>query len=134
MPSKASLAVLDSASTPVAGTPASATRTFIPGEVENNVHAFYEPTTGTNAATRTKFTASVSPGNGVHRIKYALALPKAVTADGLTKAAHVNRAFVEFIVHEDSTWDDRADLRALIANLLDKDEIKTMVQEVESFY
>lgn len=133
---KTSIALLDSASTPEApGTPAAATRTFIPGEIEgDNVHTFYETTTGNTAATRSKLTASIKSGNGVSRVKVAIALPRSQTVDGVLKAAYVCRGFIEFIVPEDAIRDDRRDLLVLTRNILDNTTIGPMISELENLY
>lgn len=136
MPSKTSIAILDSALTPESpGTPAATTRTFIPGEMEgSNVHTFYETTTGTTAATRSKMTVSIAPGNGVTRVKAQIATPRSQTVDGLVKSAYVCRGFAEFILPEDASRDDRRDIRALLANLLDDPSFVTVVSDLENLY
>lgn len=136
MASKTSIAIADSPNTPEApGTPAAATRTFIPGEMENgNVHTFYENTTGVTAATRSKLTVSLVPGNGITRFKAALALPKAQTVDGVTKVAHVTRGFVEYIFPEDGTRDDRRDINALMRNALADATVVLMINDLENLY
>lgn len=136
MAGKTSIAITDSSDTPESpGTPAAATRTFVPGEIEgSNVHTFYENTTGVTAATRSKMTLSLTPGNGVVRFKAALALPKAQTVDGITKVAHVTRGFVEFILPEDGSRDDRRDILTLIRNLLADATVSPMIREMENLY
>lgn len=136
MTEKASFVITDSADTPESpGTPAAANRTFTPGEMENgSVHCFYNTTTGTTPATRSKFTASLTSGQVVHRVKFSLALPKAQTVDGVVKVAHVSRAIVEFILPIDCSRDDRRDLLTLMYDALSTSGFNTMVIDVEDLW
>lgn len=139
MTAKASLVLVDSVLTPEApGTPAASNRTFVPGDVENgNVHTFYDTTTGTTAATRSKLSVQlVSPtGNGnVARMKVSLALPKAQTIDGIVQQAHVTRAFAEFLFPVDSSRDDRRDIKALLISALNSADLSAMVGDLEGFW
>jgi hypothetical protein len=136
MAAKTTIVLADSSDTPESpGTPAAANRTFVPGEMENgNVHTFYETTTGVTAATRSKLTISLTPGNKIVRMKASLALPKAQTVDGVVKVAHVTRGFCEFIFPEDGSRDDRRDCKKLLQNLLTDTTINPMVADLENLY
>jgi hypothetical protein len=136
MPAKTTIAIADSTLTPESpGTPGAATRTFVPGEMENGVvHTYYENTTGATSATRSKLTVSLVPGDGVIRMKCQLATPKAQTVDGIVQAAHVTRAFAEFIFPADGTRDDRRDAKSLLTNLLNNTDISTMVADLENLW
>lgn len=139
MPAKASLAINDSGETPESpGTPAVAARTFVPGDVENgNVHTFYDTTTGTTAATRSKLSIQLTAPNGnsnVARLKLSLALPKAQTIDGVVQQAHVTRAFAEFIYPVDGSRDDRRDAKALLLNCLNHADVHKIVSDLEGFW
>lgn len=136
MPAKTTLAITDSAQTPESpGTPAVATRTFVPGEMENGVvHTFYENTTGVTANTRSKLTISLTPGDGVVRWKCQLSTPKAQTVDGVVVQAHVTRAFAEFILPADGTRDDRRDSKSLLVSLLALTDIHTMISDLENLW
>lgn len=132
MSAYANLAINDSAQTPESpGTPGAATRTFVPGGKEGNVWTWYENTTGTTAATRSKLTASLTPGDSVTRMKLQLALPKSQTVDGLVTAAHVTRGFVEFIFPANGSRDDRRDIKALLIAALNTTELSNMVGDLE---
>lgn len=133
MTEKASFTLNDAASTPQSpGTPAVVARTFTPGEMENGrVHTFYNTTTGSTGATRSKLTASLTPGNVVNRVKFTLATPKAQTVDGVVVAAHVSRVICEFILPVDASWDDRVDLINLMYNMLANTGLSAMVKELE---
>lgn len=139
MPAKVAIALVDSPSTPESpGTPGAATRTFQPGAVENgNVHTFYEGTTGTTMATKSKATLSLKPASSaspVSRVKMSMALPKAQVVDGITKVAHITRANVEFILPQDCTRDDRRDIRTLIANLINSAEGAALVADNDDLW
>lgn len=136
MTAKVSLAIVDSALTPESpGTPASATRTFVPGEVENgNVHTFYENTTGSSAATRSRLTVALVPSEKVVKFKYTLSLPKAQTVDGIVKVAHVTRCNVEMIFPVDGTRDDRRDARSLTLSALTDTTIIAMISDLENLW
>lgn len=139
MTAKSTIALADSSQTPESpGTPAIATRTFTPGQMENgNVHTFYEPTTGVTPATKSKLTISLTPVSATRntaRIKIALALPKAQTVDGLVVAAHVNRGFIEFVFDKNSTRDDRRDCSELLKQALNNSAITSMVGDLEDIY
>jgi hypothetical protein len=136
MTEKASFVLVDAASTPQSpGTPAAANRTFTPGEMENGrVHTFYNTTTGTTVATRSKLTASITPGDTVTRVKYTLATPKAQTVDGVVISAHVTRCIMEFIIPNDATWDDRVDSINLAYGMLANTGLSTMVKELEDLW
>jgi hypothetical protein len=136
MTAKTTIAILDSDLTPESpGTPAAATRTFTPGEVEQgNVHTFYEPTTGVTAATRSRMTVALTSGKDVTRMKLTLALPKAQTVDGITQVAHVTRASVEFIFPANGSRDDRRDCRTLTRTALGHADIIAMIDNLENFW
>lgn len=128
----ANIAILDSSATPESpGTPAAATRTFVPGGKEGNVWVWYENTTGTTPATRSKLTASLSAGEEVARLKITLATPKAQTVDGVTKVAHVTRAFMEFILPVNGSRDDRKDIAVLVMNALSAAALWSMLSDLE---
>lgn len=136
MTAKTTIALLDSAVTPESpGTPAAATRTFIPGEVEaGNVHTFYENTTGSTAATRSKLTIQFVPGAVVNRVKIGIATPKAKTVDGVVVLAHTTRVNMEFLLPVDGSRDDRQDIRVLAMNALVDASIVNMIKELEGLY
>lgn len=136
MTAKTSIAINDSAATPESpGTPAAALRTFVPGEVEaGNVHTFYENTTGTTAATRSKLTAQIVPGTNVQRVKLSIATPKAQTVDGVVVLAHTTRCNLEFFLPNNGSRDDRQDIRALVINALADASIVGMVKDLEGLY
>lgn len=136
MTAKTTIALNDSALTPESpGTPAAGTRTFTPGEMENgNVHTFYETTTGVTAATRSKMTLSLVPSETVTRFKLSIATPKAQTVDGIVKAAHVTRGFMEFILPNDGTRDDRRDIRSLLTYINNDAGFKAMVDDLENLW
>jgi hypothetical protein len=136
MVAKTTIAINDSAATPESpGTPATTLRTFVPGEMENNnVHTFYENTTGTTAATRSKLTLSLTPGDGVVRFKSQLSTPKAHTVDGIVVVAHVTRGLIEFILPVDGSRDDRQDIRALNINLLADASVVGMIKDLENLW
>lgn len=132
MSAYANMAINDASTTPEApGTPAIATRTFVPGGKEGNVWTWYENTTGTTAATRSKMTVSLTPGDSVTRVKVQLSLPKAQTVDGVTSAAHVTRGFAEFIFPANGSRDDRRDVKALLGNILNSTELNAMIGDLE---
>lgn len=134
MSTYANLAINDSNQTPESpGTPAATTRTFVPGGKENGVWTWYENTTGTTAATRSKLTASLTQGKEVTRMKLTLALPKAQTVDGIVSAAHITRGFAEFLFPANCSRDDRRDVKALLVNALNTVEVAAMVSELEGF-
>lgn len=139
MTAKTTIALADSSATPESpGTPASTTRTFIPGAMENgNVHTFYETTSGTTPATRSKLTISLTPlsaNRNTARVKVGLAIPKAQTVDGLVVAAHVNRAFIELVFDKNSTRDDRRDISELIKVCLNDAAVYAMFSNLEDIY
>lgn len=136
MSAKTSIAVLDNSTTPEApGTPAAATRTFIPGEVENgNVHTFYETTTGTTARSRSKLTVSLTPKQSAVVFQLRLSTPKATVVDDILVVQHVTRSFVEFELPNDGSRDDRLDNKSLTANILNDATIHNMIKDLENLY
>lgn len=132
MSAYANLVIADSVNTPEApGTPAATNRTFVPGGKENGVWTWYENTTGTTAATRSKLSVSLTPGKEITRMKVALALPKAQTVDGITTAAHVTRGFSEFLFPVNGSRDDRRDVKALMISALSAADLTAMVSDLE---
>lgn len=136
MTAKASIGIYDASATPEApGTPGAALRTFVPGEVENNnVHTFYDTTTGVTAATRSKMTLAIVPGEQVTRVKVSLALPKAQTVDGIIQAAHITRANCEFLCPVNGSRDDRRDIKTLLINALNHTDVATMIGDLENLW
>jgi hypothetical protein len=139
MTQKVALTLADSASTPESpGTPAAANRSFVPGAMEQGyVHTFYNTTTGTSPAALSKLSVSLSPAGPnkpVSRIKLGLGTPKTQTIDGLVVVDHVNRCFVEFVFDENSTRDDRLDIRSLMINTLADAGVLEMVKNLEDLW
>lgn len=136
MSAKTTIAIYDNAATPESpGTPAAALRTFTPGAVEGgDVHTFYEPTTGTTAATRSKLTLQLIPGAVVHRLKISIATPKAKTVDGIVELAHVTRFNGEFLLPVNGSKDDRQDIRSLATNLFADASFIYMIRDLEDLY
>lgn len=136
MSEKAAIVLVDSAATPESpGTPGAANRTFTPGEMENGyVHTFYNTTTGTTPGTRSKMTVSISNGAAVSRVKINIATPKSVTVDGVVKADHVTRGFIEFIFPVNCSRDDRRDIASLLYNSLADATIVNMIHNLEDLW
>lgn len=136
MAEKVAVGLDDAALTPESpGTPAVVTRTFTPGEMENGyVHTFYNTNTGTTPASRSKVTASISVGDTVSRVKFAIALPKATTVDGVVKVDHVTRCFCEFVLPANCSRDDRRDVKALLNAILANSTFKEMVDNLEDLW
>lgn len=131
-----SIALNDSALTPESpGTPATATRTFLPGGKDSNgVWTWYENTTGSTAATRSKMTLSLTPGKDVTRCKIQISTPKAQTVDGIVSAAHVTRSSMEFILPNNGSRDDRRDIRNLTFNALAAAAAVAAIDDLEAVY
>lgn len=138
MTAKTTISLLDSALTPESpGTPAAATRIFTPGALENGyIHTFYEGTSGTTPATRSKLTLSLSPATATKpsRTKGQLMIPKAKIVDGVVEVAHVNRGFVETVFDKDATRDDRRDMTTLLYSLIASAEFGGMSRDQEDLY
>lgn len=135
MAEKVILDLYDSSLTPKDDTPTNVQRLFNPGAMEGNVHAFYNDHTGETSLAESKITASYSRSTAsrpTNRIKVQIALPLVQTIDGVEQVHHVNRANVEFILHESSTFDERYDLNSLIIAALAHTGIKEMYLDNEN--
>lgn len=141
MPTASAIVLADAQATPV-------NHTFDPtGRDSNNVY-WYTDTSQSNAVGYWRIsveakhpampTAGVSAQGRTYRVKIGLHEPTLETisnnAAGLTPAptvAYVARVFVEFVLPERATLQNRKDLRKMIASLLANSQMIDVVEDLE---
>lgn len=137
MPVKSTITLTDSGQTPAAGTPTATARPFVPIGRTGNVHLFENDFTGVSGKARSKLTASLSRASAsrpTNRIKGSIALPFVVTDDSGEQVLRVNRANIEYIVHDDAGFDERADLVSVTSSLAANPQFHEMAKKVEDQY
>lgn len=125
----------DAAATPV-------THSFEPSRIDGDVAKFTEKT-ATHASGYWPLTVSLrepsaSNGSRVYRSQVNLALPILVTETingvSVPRVAYTMRVNVEFILPNDSTLQNRKDLRKLTVGILDHALVKDAIENLNPIY
>lgn len=124
MPSANTIAISDS-------TPTS--RDFVPRGDSGAAFVFKntEATTGAGQMALAMSLSEASSQRPTHRVTITLAIPSESTADGVTTVAYTSRFKGEFIIPEEATATQRADLLALVSNALAHADVKGYVEDLE---
>lgn len=123
------LSINNGAATPVA-------KSFAPERVSPDHSVFTERSAAVSAgfyrlAVRYSAASVKRPTN---RVDVELDLPVLSTVNGVSEVAYVGRFKGYFVVPDQMTSDQRADLHAFVANALDQAAIKAVVKDLDPMY
>lgn len=129
MPAIAALTVNDGNTTPVA-------HTFSPVTSNGSKAEFAERSAGTPAGNYILSHEVVRPSTAAaaHRIKIGLNVPVVATVDGSPTVVRNSSAQVILNLSNQSSEQERKDLLAFVANVLDNTSVKATVTNIEPFY
>lgn len=125
----APLVINNGAATPVA-------KTFSPERVAPELSSFTERTSGVSSG-YTRLTISYSPASGkraTNRIDISVDLPVLSTVNGVSTTAYVGRFKGYFVVPDQMTAAERADLAAYVANALDNTNVRAVIKDLDPMY
>lgn len=132
------ITVTDSGLTPVDGTPASASHTYVPVEVGSNLVEYQDKSVPEliGRPTLTLGRRRVSQQNGNHKVTLRAKFPvlnQPVAGEPATLAYSIT-ANVDVIIPGQASYDSRYDAAKLLATLVDDATFKNMIQEFDFPY
>lgn len=123
------LSIYDGLATPVA-------RSFAPERVSPDLSTFCERTASTSNGFK-RLSVSFSPATtkrSTNRTVVSLALPVVESVSGVNQVTRTLRFEGTFIVPDNATAAERADLRAFAANALDNALIEAVIKDLDPLY
>lgn len=131
MPQLANITVNDGESTPVAHVFSPVTTDGFLARLKERVGAIASVFPSLNVSFR-------EPLNGqkerYYRIRETISMPVAVTVDGVVSVDHVDTAYVEYVISERSSEQQRKNLRMLVSNSQANATLATVVDKLEPLY
>lgn len=115
---------------------AAANKTFAPERVSPESSTFTERSSGVSAGfirLGVKFSPAAS-NRPTNRIDVSLDLPVLATVNGVSEVAYVGRFKGYFVVPDQMTATDRANLLAFVANGLDNTTVKAVIKDLDPMY
>jgi len=123
------LSINDGLATPVA-------RSFAPERVGPENSVFVERTSGVSAGYKklaVRFSAA-SAKRATNRVDIDLDLPVLQTISGVSTVAYVGRFKGYFVLPDQMTAAERADIAAFVANALDNTAVRAVVKDLDPMY
>lgn len=123
------LAINNGAATPVA-------KSFSPEKVTPDAATFTERT-ALSSAGFLRLTAGLSPANGgrkTNRVNIEFSMPVLASVNGVNSVAYTGLFKGYFVIPDQMTSAERADLAAFVANALDNAQIRAIVKDLDPLY
>jgi len=123
------LSINNGAATPVA-------KSFAPEQVSPQLSTFTERSAASSAGF-IRLGVSLSPANGkrtTNRVNVDLDLPVVTNLNGVSTVAYVGRFKGYFVIPDQMTAGERADLAAFVANALDNTQIRAVIKDLDPLY
>lgn len=125
----APLSINNGAATPVA-------KSFAPERVTPELSTFTERTAAASSGF-VRLGIGLSPASSrrpTNRVDISLDYPVLQTVNGVSSVAYVGRFKGYFVVPDNMTATERADLAAFVANALDNTQVRAVVKDLDPMY
>ena len=123
------LSINNGAATPVA-------KSFAPEQVSPQLSTFTERSAATSAGF-IRLGVSLSPATGkraTNRVNISLDLPVMASVGGISTVAYVGRFKGYFVIPDQMTAGERADLAAFVTNALNNTQVRGVIKDLDPMY
>lgn len=123
------LSIDNGAETPVA-------KSFAPMAIAPAISVFTERSAAASSG-YVKLAVGLSPANGgrkTNRIDLSLDLPVVEVVSGVNQVTRTLRFKGYFVIPDDATAAERADLAAFVANALDNTQVRAVIKDLDPMY